>query len=134
MMIGIVRRSVLDAWWPTYMKEVHHVHKTDWIYIVTVWGLAITGIIGGFSLGWASDRVFGSRRAPVVCIGFVGVIAVLGTFLGLDALKVGPVGAAVSIMLLSFFINGARYDGAWDLPFLTAAVERAARTASGSQR
>ena len=34
----------------------------------------------------------------------------------------------------TFFINGARYDGAWDLPFLTAAVERAARTASGSQR
>ena len=27
-----------------------------------------------------------------------------------------------------------RYDGEWDLPFLTAAVERAARTAIGSRR
>jgi len=34
----------------------------------------------------------------------------------------------------TFFINGTRYDGAWDLPFLTAAVERAARMASGSRR
>jgi protein-disulfide isomerase len=29
----------------------------------------------------------------------------------------------------TFFINGTRHDGPWDLPFLTAAVEAAARTA-----
>jgi protein-disulfide isomerase len=34
----------------------------------------------------------------------------------------------------TFFINGTRYDGTWDLPHLSTAVERAARTASGSHR
>jgi protein-disulfide isomerase len=34
----------------------------------------------------------------------------------------------------TFFINGARHDGPWDLPHLTSAVGQAARTASGSQR
>jgi protein-disulfide isomerase len=34
----------------------------------------------------------------------------------------------------TFFINGARYDGKWDLPFLIAAVESAARTANERQR
>jgi protein-disulfide isomerase len=34
----------------------------------------------------------------------------------------------------TFFINGSRYDGSWDLPFLTEAVEAAARAANEGAR
>jgi OPA family glycerol-3-phosphate transporter-like MFS transporter len=107
MMLGITRRSVIDDWWPTYLKEVHHVAQTDFTYQFTAWALALGGIAGGFVFGWLSDRVFHTRRAPVVVFGFVGVVAVLLLFTGLDAIGAGVWGATVSIVLLSFCINGA---------------------------
>jgi OPA family glycerol-3-phosphate transporter-like MFS transporter len=131
MMIGIVRRSIIDtSWWPAYMREVHHVGKTDFAYQLTSSGMAVTGIIGGFVLGWASDQAFKSRRAPVVVLGFVGMVFGLGFFLLSDLLALGPIGAAASIMLLSFFINGAHgmIGGAASMDF---GGKKAAATAAG---
>jgi protein-disulfide isomerase len=34
----------------------------------------------------------------------------------------------------TFFINGARYDGMWDLPLLTAGVKAAVRTTDRGRR
>jgi MFS transporter, OPA family, glycerol-3-phosphate transporter len=108
MMIGMVRRSILDAsWFPLYFTEVHGVGKNDAPYQVTAWGIAILGIIGGFVLGGMSDRVYKSRRAPVVVIGFLGMIACLGLFYGSDVLALGSYGASACLMMLSFFVNGA---------------------------
>jgi OPA family glycerol-3-phosphate transporter-like MFS transporter len=130
MMIGITRRSLIDAWWPTYMKEVHHVAKEDVAYQVTAWALAIGGIAGGFLFGWLSDRVFQTRRAPVVVFGFIGVVLVLMAFAGLDAIGAGPWGACASIVALSFCINGAHgmIGGAASMDF---GGKRAAGTAAG---
>ncbi|MBK7860508.1 MAG: MFS transporter [Archangiaceae bacterium] len=131
MMIGIVRRSIIDtSWWPAYMREMHHVGKTDFAYQLTSTGMAVTGIIGGFVLGWASDRVFTSRRAPVVAVGFIGMTACLGLFLLSDVLALGPIGAAACIMLLSFFINGAHgmIGGAASMDF---GGKKGAATAAG---
>ncbi|TRZ66785.1 MFS transporter, partial [bacterium] len=48
MMIGFVRRSVVDAWYPVYFKEVYGVTGTDVPYQLAAWGIAILGIAGGF--------------------------------------------------------------------------------------
>jgi OPA family glycerol-3-phosphate transporter-like MFS transporter len=103
MMIGFVRRSVIDAWWPVYFKEVLHLDATDTAYQVTSLGIMIAGILGGFSFGFASDRVFGGRRAPVVTLGFATMVVGLGAFAA-SAAAVGNIGA---LLLLSFAVNGA---------------------------
>ena len=34
----------------------------------------------------------------------------------------------------TFFINGERFDGRWDLPGLTAAIDKAVHTHAGARR
>ena len=130
VMIGFVRRSVVDAWWPVYFNEVHHVAKTDLIYQFTAWGIAICGILGGFVLGPLSDKVFDARRAPVVVIGFVGMALALGLFWSADALGLGGWGAFATISILSFFVNGAHglIGGAASMDF---GGKKGAATAAG---
>src|SRR5262249_13238556 len=103
MMIGFVRRSIVDAWWPLYFNDVLHTAKTDVAYQVTAWGVALAGIAGGFAFGITSDRVFGGRRAPVVSVGFVGMALALGLF----AMTSGIVGGIAAMLCVSFFVNGA---------------------------
>jgi OPA family glycerol-3-phosphate transporter-like MFS transporter len=107
VMIGLVRRSVVDTWVPLYFSEIHHLTGTSWTYQIASWGMALAGIAGGFVFGIMSDRVFGSRRAPVVTMGFGGMVIGLGLFLGADALGLGPFAAAACWFVLSFFVNGA---------------------------
>jgi OPA family glycerol-3-phosphate transporter-like MFS transporter len=108
MMVGMVRRSVLDgAWSSLYFRDVHGITKSDAMFHVSYWAVAFLGIIGGFVFGGMSDRIFGSRRAPVVVIGFSGMILALLVFVGSDAMGLGGVGAAASFAILSFFVNGA---------------------------
>lgn len=103
MMIGFVRKSVVDAWWPVYFHDVLGATKTSATYQIAAWGIAIVGIAGGFAFGIASDRVFGGRRAPVVTVGFVGMALGLLLFATGD----GPIVGVGSILWLSFFVNGA---------------------------
>lgn len=107
MMIGFVRRSVVDAWWPVYYKEMAGLTGTDLAPQLTAWGIALFGIIGGFAFGIASDRVYNGRRAPVITIGFIGMIAVLILFYFVDLLHLGSIYAALSLACLSFFVNGS---------------------------
>ncbi|MFA4838299.1 MAG: MFS transporter [Candidatus Neomarinimicrobiota bacterium] len=107
MMIGFVRRSVVDAWWPVYYKETHQILGTDLPYQLTAWGIAIFGIIGGFVLGIMSDRVYKGRRAPVIVYGFIGMVIVLILFYFSDSMGFGPLASAILLACLSFFVNGA---------------------------
>jgi OPA family glycerol-3-phosphate transporter-like MFS transporter len=130
VMIGFVRRSVVDSWWPLYFKEVHHVLATDGLYQATAWAIACAGIAGGFTLGPLSDKVFHSRRAPVVVIGFTGMAACLGLFWLSDSLALGGVAACICMAMLSFFVNGAHglIGGAASMDF---GGKRGAATAAG---
>jgi len=107
MMIGFVRRSVVDAWWPVYYKEMHGVTGVDLPAQLTAWGIAIFGIIGGFVFGIMSDRVYKGRRAPVIVYCFIGMVLILGFFFLSDSLQSGPMISAVLLACLSFFVNGA---------------------------
>lgn len=107
MMIGLVRRSTVDGWWKMYFLEQYDMTGTAFVPQFLAWGIALLGIAGGFTFGAMSDKIFGSRRAPVVVLGFLGMLVCLGLFYGADALALGPWGAAVCLSLLSFFVNGA---------------------------
>ncbi|HOX45303.1 MAG TPA: MFS transporter [Myxococcota bacterium] len=107
MMIGLVRRSTVDSWWPMYFKESYEMSGTDFVPQLLSWSIAALGIAGGFAFGYMSDRIFKSRRAPVVVIGFIGMVVCLVAFYGSDALALGPYGAVVCLACLSFFVNGA---------------------------
>ncbi|MBN1335028.1 MAG: MFS transporter [Deltaproteobacteria bacterium] len=127
VMLGFVRRSVIDSWWPVYFKEILGVSSTEAVFQTTAWGIALMGIAGGFVLGPLSDRVFQSRRAPVVVIGFVGMALCLVLF---RVLGNGAWQAVLALCLLSFFINGAHgvIGGAASMDF---GGKRGAATAAG---
>ncbi|HTY10931.1 MAG TPA: MFS transporter [Bacteroidota bacterium] len=134
MMIGFVRRSVVDAWWPKYFVDFHGANKSAFAtylpYIIATWGIALAGIAGGFVFGIASDRTFGGRRAPVITFGFIGMAVVLALFGVSDLCNFGPVVAASCLVLLSFFVNGAHgmIGGAASMDF---GGRRAAASAAG---
>jgi OPA family glycerol-3-phosphate transporter-like MFS transporter len=130
MMIGFVRRSVVDAWFPVYFKDVYGITGTDVPYQLAAWGIAVLGIIGGFVFGIMSDRVYKGRRAPVIFYCFIGMVLILFLFYLSDSLKLGPVIAALMLVMLSFFVNGAHgmIGGAASMDF---GGRKAAATAAG---
>jgi OPA family glycerol-3-phosphate transporter-like MFS transporter len=148
MMVGFVRRSVVDAWWPKYFVDqflepryrlVDPLHAKELAaralgsyppYVIATWGIALAGIAGGFAFGIASDRAFGGRRAPVIGWGFVGMAVVLALFAACDAVSLGPVAAACCLVALSFCVNGAHgmIGGAASMDF---GGRRAAASAAG---
>ena len=134
MMIGFVRRSVVDAWWPKYFADIYHVQRGEFAtfvpYIVATWGIALAGIAGGFVFGMMSDRTFGGRRAPMITFGFLGMAFVLALFGTADYFNSGPIVAACCLILLSFCVNGAHglIGGAASMDF---GGKRAAASAAG---
>ncbi|HTY35765.1 MAG TPA: MFS transporter [Bacteroidota bacterium] len=134
MMIGFVRRSVVDAWWPKYFVDFHGANKALFAtyapYLVATWGIALAGIAGGFVFGIASDRKFGGRRAPVITFGFIGMAVVLALFGLSDMFNLGPIVAACCLVVLSFCVNGAHgmIGGAASMDF---GGKKAVATAAG---
>ncbi len=134
MMIGFVRRSVVDAWWPKYFVDFFGADSSKFAtytpYILATWGIALAGIAGGFVFGIASDRTFGGRRAPVITLGFLGMAVVLVLFGLSDLFSFGPMIAACCLILLSFCVNGAHgvIGGAASMDF---GGKKAAASAAG---
>jgi OPA family glycerol-3-phosphate transporter-like MFS transporter len=134
MMIGFVRRSTVDGWYPKYFTEVWLPKGTllsdYWPYQATAIGIALFGIAGGFAFGIASDRVFRSRRAPVITIGFGGMAVLLATLGLAHQASAGPWVTAIVLACLSFFVNGAHgmIGGAASMDF---GGRKAAATAAG---
>ena len=130
MMIGFVRRSVVDAWFPVYFKEVYGIIGTDSTYQIAAWGIAVLGIAGGFAFGIMSDKIYKGRRAPVIFYGFMGMALILFLFYLSDVFQLGPFMAALMLVLLSFFVNGAHgmIGGAVSMDF---GGRKAAATAAG---
>lgn len=134
IMIGFVRRSTIDAWYPKYFSDVYHVAPKELgsfaPYEIAVWGIALAGILGGFAFGVASDRQFGGRRGPVVTIGFGGMAATLLALGVIHHLGTGAYATGGLLVTLSFFVNGAHgmIGGAASMDF---GGKKAAATAAG---
>lgn len=134
MMIGFVRRSTVDVWFAKYYSNVWLPTGTplsDYLpYQAAAWGIALFGIGGGFAFGIASDKLFRSRRAPVITMGFAGMALMLA-LLGLaHRVGSGPLMIAAVLGVLSFFVNGAHgmIGGAASMDF---GGRKAAATAAG---
>jgi len=131
MMIGLVRRSVLDgAWMPKYFGELFDVDRSTGTWHLAFWLAAAAGIAGGFVFGVSSDRVYKGRRAPVVVFGFLGMAFVLALFYAVHAAGAGVAATVVAMILLSFCVNGAHgmIGGAASMDF---GGKKAAATAAG---
>ncbi len=74
--LNIVRYGFL-SWAPTYMFEVQKASISTAAYKAIAFPLA--GSMGAFLAGWASDKYFDSRRAPVSTI----MLALLAVFVGI---------------------------------------------------
>jgi OPA family glycerol-3-phosphate transporter-like MFS transporter len=134
VMIGFVRRSTIDAWYPKYFSDVYKIAPKALggflPYEVAAWGIAIAGILGGFAFGIASDRRFQSRRGPVITMGFCGMAALLVVLGVVHRLALGAYATASLLVALSFFVNGAHgmIGGAASMDF---GGKKAAATAAG---
>lgn len=97
---GILRDGVMK-WYRLFVKDTGLIVPV----ISDNWGLwaAVTGIIGSFLAGWASDRFFHSRRAPVagICqtVMFVSTLGMLYVIFAnpTDSITMG-VGALIIMM------------------------------------
>lgn len=105
IMIGFVRRGTIDVWFISYFNEVYKSETAA--YYLAAWGIALLGIAGGFALGMSSDKIFHGKRAPVICIGFIGMAVMLGIGGFLHSAHSSPYMAAISLACLSFFVNGS---------------------------
>lgn len=91
-------------WGVTHLKEVlsDSVRTAAFKYAVLPFG----GIAGAFWSGWATDKYFGGRRAPIIC----ALLVLLGV-LGLAYDQVVHMGMAASVLILfviGFCIFGAQ--------------------------
>lgn len=66
---GILRNGVMH-WYPIFAKETGFFNS---FYVTQNWGfmLMIAGILGSILTGWASDRFFHSKRAPMACLSYI---------------------------------------------------------------
>ena len=52
------------------MQEVQHLSLKSGVFQQGAFSVVVAGIVGAFAAGWASDKLFTSRRTPVAFIGY----------------------------------------------------------------
>ena len=112
---GIVRQGILDQWSILYFKEVHNLAPSAAVVqLLQAWMIPIVSVVAGLAAGFLSDRVFGARRGPVICIAFAGQTVAL-LLLGQTQTALA---AALALALLQLFINGGHslIGGAASIP------------------
>ena len=124
---GIVRQGLL-LYYGSFLREVHGVSEkgTPVRYQIASLGITVGGICGALLCGILSDKVFGSRRAPVAFIFYIGQMVAL-TMLGLAT---SSYSAAVLIGFCCMWIFGVHgmLSGTASMDF---GGRRAAATAAG---
>src|SRR6266850_2206507 len=98
---GVLRNGILQ-WYLVFAKETKQPGSA---FFVEHWGLllCVFGIIGGFSGGLLSDKVFQSRRGPPAALlcGFVFLVAgVMATYLFSSPLVVGCAAIFISMAVI----------------------------------
>lgn len=100
-LLNACRYGYID-WGLTHLMETNNlpIGKAGLQFFV----IAIGAAAGSYLAGWATDRFFGSRRAPVICI----LMAALGglSFVYESVVREGAVGTVVLLVLIGFCIYG----------------------------
>jgi OPA family glycerol-3-phosphate transporter-like MFS transporter len=124
---GFVRHGI-DQWFPSFMREVHHVAFNSKEFLLTAIGMPLGAILGGLLAGVVSDKVFGSRRPPVAALFYFGqAIALVGLHFSQGW---GPLASIWMFMLVSMCIQGTHslLSGVASMDF---GGKRAAASAAG---
>ncbi|RJP76633.1 MAG: MFS transporter [Candidatus Zixiibacteriota bacterium] len=98
---GVLRQGIMH-WYIIYGKEMGYAHD----FLVTKnWGLMlfIAGATGGMTAGWMSDKLFGSRRAPVAGL-LYGLMAVCVAVMAFSLNNPWVLGACV--VVISYCVIG----------------------------
>jgi sugar phosphate permease len=100
-LLNACRYGFLD-WGVTHLMETKqlHVDKATLQFFV----IAIGAAAGSFLAGWATDRFFGSRRAPVVCL-LMALLGVLSFVYGAEAGH-GTLATMGLLVVIGFCIYG----------------------------
>jgi MFS transporter, OPA family, glycerol-3-phosphate transporter len=128
--IGMTRNSI-DHWWSGYFATVFSIKaadlKSNLAYNFVALGTPAMAILGGLVAGNASDKIFGSRRAPVIFFAFLGQATIL---LLLSQGYRSMWGGAVLLLFIAFFIQSAHslVGGAASMDF---GGKKAVATAAG---
>ncbi len=107
MCLGLVRHST-DGWYIRYLSAVFNVSNAGLAnfapYQFTYLAMPFAAVLGGLVAGNASDRIFKSRRAPVICI----ALLCLGiSLLGLRSVITNVWMACMMLTVISFFVQSA---------------------------
>jgi OPA family glycerol-3-phosphate transporter-like MFS transporter len=72
---GFLRQAIMQ-WFRTFAKQTNDVLGLKASFVYDNWGMMLccAGILGGVFSGIISDRVFQSRRGPVACILYMGML------------------------------------------------------------
>jgi MFS transporter, OPA family, glycerol-3-phosphate transporter len=130
MCIGMVRNSI-DHWWASYYGAVFNLKTAQLAtfapYNFVSFGTPVAAVLGGLVAGNVSDRVFGSRRAPVIFFAFIGMgVTLVLLQQGLHSAWIG----ALLLVVIAFFIQSAHslVGGAASMDF---GGKKAVATAAG---
>ena len=100
-LLNACRYGFLD-WGITHLTEVQGegITKAGVKYAL----LPLGGVLGAYLSGWATDRFFDGRRAPVICI----LLVMLGALTTVyhSAVQAGAVATMVALVLIGFTIYG----------------------------
>ena len=123
---GVMRNGIYQ-WYYIFAKEIPQIGAES---IIEHWGLwlALTGIVGGFSGGFISDRLFESRRGPAAAI--MNAIMLVAAIAMALSIKSSPIIVGTCCLMISMAVIGVH-----SLMSGTAAADfggrKATATASG---
>lgn len=98
---GVVRNG-LEQWFPKYLQEVHGILPGSVKFGAQAVLMPIAALLGAIAAGWISDKVFGSRRGPVVALMYFAQAILLVLFV----FAVSPMWCGALLILLSFMFSG----------------------------
>jgi len=122
---GLVRGG-FEQWFPRYMQEVQHLELANPVFQKNALAVVAAGIVGAFTAGYASDKVFGHRRPPVAFIGYV--LQVICLYIVWKSTGIGIVIAAFMVNSFAISMVHSMLSGTASMDF---GGKRAAATAAG---
>ena len=122
---GLVRGG-FEQWFPRYMQEVQHLPLTNVVFQKNALAVVAAGVLGAFTAGYASDKLFGHRRPPVAFVGYVLQVGCLFVIWKYTALE---------LVIFAFMLNSFAISMVHSMLSGTASMDfggkRAAATAAG---